>query len=258
MEKITAIGAMIGALEQIVRASELNDKGLFSWPVHRTRYTSNECFPRKQIGKLLEYPNVVAIPHARFLAAARVVFGSPGPKERALLLSVLAAAGAGMHVRHYYGGDGSDEISQITFVVSLLEKAFARDSRAREACLLFMAFQACVSYASSGAIKLVSPVWRDGSAITGILRTQSYGDAWLHALLKRYPPLAVALSWTVIIGELTFPLVLVAPRRIAQAILATSTLFHLANGRFMGLNRFVWAFTGAYPAVAHVSSGLRS
>ncbi len=256
MEKISAVGAMIGALEQIVRSAELDDDGMFSWPIHRTRDQSNQRFPRKQIGKLLEYPNVVAIPHIRFLAAARLLFGSPGPKERALLLTALVATGSGMDLRHHYGGDGSDQMSQITFVASLLEKAFPHDARAREACLRFVAFQTCVSYVSAGTVKLVSPVWRDGSAVTGIFRTDAYGDAALHGLLKRYPDLAVVLAWTVILGELSFPLVLFAPRWVAEGVLATGAVFHLANGKFMGLNRFVWAFSGTYPAVAYVSRAL--
>lgn len=258
VERITAIGAMLGALEQIVRSSELNDDGLFSWALHRNRHESAERFPWKQLGKLLEYPNVVAIPHARLLAAARLVFGSPGPKERAVCLAVLTATGVGMNVRHHYGSDGSDQMSQITFAASLMEKAFPRDSRARDACLSFIAFQTCLSYVSAGTVKLISPVWRNGSAITGIFRTHSYGDATLNALIKRYPALSVTLAWAVILGELSFPLVLIAPRQVAQAMLATSTAFHLANGRFMGLNRFIWAFSGTYPAVAAVSRALRS
>lgn len=54
-----------------------------------------------------------------------------------------------MNARHHYGNDGSDQMAQVTFTVSLLAKAFPNDSRAREACLRFVAFQACVSYASS-------------------------------------------------------------------------------------------------------------
>ncbi len=69
IERISAIGAMIGAMERIVRSSDLNDQGIFSWPLHRTRYEANKRFPRKQIGKPLAHPNVVAIPHARLRAA---------------------------------------------------------------------------------------------------------------------------------------------------------------------------------------------
>ncbi|WP_326584639.1 hypothetical protein OG889_40365 [Streptomyces sp. NBC_00481] len=258
MEKLTAVGAAIGALEQIARSRELDDKGIFAWPLHRTRYRSSGSFPQKQLLGILKYPNVVAIPSARLLAAGRLLLGNPGQRERALLLAVLTAGGVGMNARHHYGNDGSDQMAQVTFTVSLLAKAFPNDSRAREACLRFVAFQACVSYASAGTVKLVSPMWRNGSAVTGIFRTQSYGDATIYELLKRYPALSVALAWTVILGELAFPLVLVAPRPVARGMLAMGTVFHLANGKFMGLNRFIWAFSGTYPAVAHVSRALPS
>lgn len=184
MEKLTAVGSVIGALELIARSQDLDDKGIFSWPLHRTLHPSRGRFPKKQLFGLLEYPNVVAVHYARLLAAGRLLLGDPGQPERALVLGVLTASIAGMNTRHRYGSDDSDQMAQATFMASLPARAFPNDSRARKACLRFVAFQACVSYASAGTVKLVSPMWRNGSAVTGIFRTQSYGDATIHALLK--------------------------------------------------------------------------
>lgn len=257
IEKIGAMGALIGALEQLARMSVLGDDGIFSWSVNQTRFRGIERFPLKQVSKLLDYPQVIVIPQVRLTAAARMLSGRPSSKERALLLSALIGTAAGMQVRQRYGYDGSDNISLVTFLVATVEKAFPGDRRAREACIRFIAFQACVAYVASGAIKLMSPVWRNGSAITGISRTRIYGDKRLYRLLRLHPAVPRTVAWGVILGELTFPLVLVAPRPVARGILGMGVLFHLANGRFMGLNRFFWAFTATYPAVAHVSRSLR-
>ncbi|MER5465486.1 hypothetical protein ABT010_33315 [Streptomyces sp. NPDC002668] len=115
-----------------------------------------------------------------------------------------------------------------------------------------------MAYAASGAIKLMSPVWRDGSAITGIFRTRTYGGEGLYRLLNLHPAIPRIVAWSVVLGELTFPLVLVAPKPVARGILGMGVLFHLSIGRFMGLNRFFWAFTATCPAVAYVSRSLRS
>ncbi|WP_344637248.1 hypothetical protein [Kitasatospora cystarginea] len=257
IEKIGAMGALIGALEQLATTSALANDGIFSWSVNQTRFRGIERFPMKYVSKLLDYPRVIAIPQVRLTAAARMLLGRPGSSERALLLFVLTGTAAGMQVRQCYGYDGSDNISLITFLVAAIEKAFPGDYQAREACIRFIAFQSCVAYAAAGAVKLVSPIWRDGSAITGIFRTSVYGDKGLYRLLCLHPAVPRIVAWSVILGELTFPLVLVAPKPVARGILGMGVLFHLANGRFMGLNRFFWAFTATYPAVAHVSRSLR-
>ncbi|MFJ3794051.1 hypothetical protein [Kitasatospora sp. NPDC090091] len=257
IEKIGAMGALIGALEQLAVPSTLGDDGIFSWTVNRTRFRRIDRFPLTYLSKVLEYPRVLVIPRVRLAAAARMLLGHPGGGERALLLFALTGTAAGMQVRQYYGFDGSDNISLVTFLVATAAKAFPGDDRAREACLRFIAFHACVAYTAAGAVKLVSPVWRDGSAITGILRTRVYGDRGLYRLVRRRPALARTVAWGVILGELTFPLVLVAPKPVARGILGAGVVFHLANGRYMGLNRFLWAFTATYPAIAHVSRSLR-
>ncbi|MEU1276443.1 hypothetical protein [Streptomyces sp. NPDC005799] len=258
IERITAVGAAIGALEQIVCSETLSDTGFYSWSIHQDRYEISNHLAQNLVDKLLKYPNVVALLHVRLAAAVRLAVGRPGPVEHTLLLLALAMTASAMRKRHPYGHDGSDQISQLTFAVSLLARAFPNDKVAKDTCLRFIAFHTSLSYAVSGAVKLVSPVWRDGSAISGIFRTRAYGDPSMHNLLREHPNLAPMLAWAVIVGELSFPLVLVARAPIAKGILAMSLAFHLVNGRLMGLNRFVWAFAGTYPAVSYAARSMRS
>lgn len=49
--------------------------------------------------------------------------------------------------------------------------------------------------------------------------------------------------------EIAFPLVLVVPKPLIIALLFTGVAFHLSCAIIMGLDRFVWAFCGCYPAV---------
>jgi hypothetical protein len=51
--------------------------------------------------------------------------------------------------------------------------------------------------------------------------------------------------------ESTFPLVLIVPRPVAYAMVASGVLFHLSNGFLMGLNDFFWLFVAAYPALLY-------
>lgn len=256
VERITAVGVLIGALEDLVSRTSFDDRGTFAWPVHRSAIPTIDSAPMRALDRALAYPTVLALPLLRALIAGRLLTGRPGHTERAVLLSTLTATAAVQHLRHNTGRDGSDHISFINMAVSALANMFAGDPRAREICAQFLAFQSCVSYATSGAVKVVSPTWLSGRAATGVFRTECYGDRDMYRFLKLHPLLPKLMSWGVIAGELVFPAVMVAPKPLARAMLAAGVGFHLANGRFMGLNRFLWGFCGTYPAVAHVSRAL--
>ncbi|MER6563277.1 hypothetical protein ABT300_37245 [Streptomyces sp. NPDC001027] len=256
VERLNAVCVLIGALEELSRSSENRDNGVFSWEMLREQFPDRSPWKTQVLDQLFSYPAVMGIPAVRGLAAARLLLGRPGPTERMLLDGVLVAAASLSNVHTHYGGDGSDHHSYVGLATAFLARLFPNDARAQRVCLKYLSFQTCLSYAVSGAVKVASPQWRSGRAITGIMRTGTYGDGWLYELTKRYPTIRVLMAWMVILGELSFPLVLVAPKPVARAMLASSTVFHLANGRFMGLNRFVWGFTGSYPAVAYMSRGM--
>jgi hypothetical protein len=252
VEKIAAVTTALTALEYLGKASMLNDDGMFSWKINRTSF-DDKAKAVRMLAPLFEYPRVLAFPQAGLLASARLIFGRPGHKERALLLSVILGSAAAMNAHHRYGNDGSDQMSFITLTAAAIAKLFPNDERAEEAILRFIAFQANLGYAASGAIKLASRTWRSGRAITGVFRTQTFGDKWFYEMSKLHPAIPKLIAWAVIAGELSFPLTLISPKPVARTILGITHVFHIANARFMGLNRFVWAFGATYPAIAHIT-----
>jgi hypothetical protein len=255
VEKIAVLTSAIASLEQLAGRRFLDDTGPYSWRINRTVLERSNSRIRFLL-PLLGYPQVLAMPTARLLAAVRLLAGHPGPKERALLVATVLGTSAAMTVHHHAGSDGADQVSFMTLLTTLLAKAFPHDERAKRACLQMIAFQSCLSYSASGAIKLSSPTWRSGRAISGIFRTATFGDEWFYRVTKVHPMIPKVLAWSVILGETLFPLVLVAPKPAARGILGAMGTFHLANSRFMGLNRFPFAFTATYPAVAYVSKEL--
>ena len=255
VEKIAVMTSAIASLEQLAGRRYLDDTGPYSWRINRTKLERSRS-PVRFIAPLLGYPQVLAVPTTRLLAAVRLLAGSPGPKERALLVATVLGTSAAMNVHHHQGTDGADQVSFMTLLTTLLARAFPHDERAKRACLQMIAFQSCLSYSASGAIKLASPTWRSGRAITGVFRTATFGDEWFYRMTKVHPMIPKALAWSVIVGETLFPLVLVAPKPAARGILGLMGTFHLANSRFMGLNRFPFAFASTYPAVAYVSKEL--
>jgi hypothetical protein len=252
VEKIAVLTSAIAAVEHLAGRRYLDESGPYPWRINRTRLEHGES-PLRTIAPLMEYPRVLAIPTTRLLAAMRLLLGNPGHKERTLLLATVLGTSAAMQIHHHQGSDGADQTSFIALLTALLAKAFPHDERAKRACLQMIAFQSCLSYSASGAIKLSSPTWRSGRAITGIFRTMTFGDEDFYRFAKLHPAIPKVIAWSAILGETLFPLVLVTPKPVSRGILAGMGLFHLANSRFMGLNRFPFAFASTYPAVAYVA-----
>lgn len=255
-EVLTSVGQLIGALEQLSASAELGPGGFLAWDVGRLGLPPSWAPAAGNLDRFFGHPQVLGIVASRGLAGLGLLMPGAGRPARAVLSAAMCLTAYGLQARARYGFDGSDPLAFVTYACSVLEKTFGEDRRAREAVVAFLAAQACLSYATSGVSKLVSPVWRDGSAIPRIFRTETLGDAFLHRVVRDRPWLAKTLAWSTIAGELSFPLVLVAPPPVARAILAAGAAFHLGNARLMGLNRFVWSYCATYPAVAHVSRSL--
>jgi hypothetical protein len=160
--------------------------------------------------------------------------------------------------RHPVGADGSDQMFSLLLVTLAIATSLAGNPIVLHACLWFTALQAALAYASSGVAKLVSPMWRSGYALFRIVCTETYGAKWAATLLQGRPQLCRFLSWSVIVLEMLFPLVLLLPAPYALVALALPLAFHVGCAVVMGLNSFIWAFPATYPAVIFCAAQLRS
>lgn len=256
MERITAVGTVLSALEALSRPDMLRKDGLFCWDVQRTRSARFDKEPLKTLLSVFDYPAVTGIHAARLASAVRLLFGDADRKSRTGHTAALAGSTYALGVRTHYGADGSDHMAILSYAATTLEKVFPDDPRVRKACLWFVAAEVCLSYTTAGLAKAASPLWRNGHAMPGIFRTRTYGHRWLGKVCKEHPNFARAMCWSVILAETLWPLVLFAPAEVAWPLLLLGLAFHLGNAHFMGLNRFLWAFAGSYPAVIAVSRHL--
>ncbi|MGW3956788.1 hypothetical protein ACWEKM_39150 [Streptomyces sp. NPDC004752] len=260
VERMTAVGAVIGSLEQLSGKGRRSREETLPWRITKTRLRRLNRGRGRRFGELLVAPprdQVAAV--VKLAAGTRLLIGSPGHVERAILLTVLASTGVINHIRvGGFGMDGSDHLATVTFTTALLDKVAGDNTSDRKAVLYSLASQSALAYCTSGLVKLTSPTWRSGEAITGVLRTRTYGDRNLFTLVQARPAVAKTMAWSVILTETLFPFVLVLPPRAARACFVAGVVFHLANGRSMGLNRFLWAFTATYPAVDFARSELRA
>lgn len=140
------------------------------------------------------------------------------------------------------------QAKRVLVTTMLVAPAFPGDSRlALGAC--FIAAQAVLAYSTSGIAKLISPVWRDGTGLAGVLSTVDHGTPAVGLWLRRHSSLSKLASWVTIGFECTFIIVLVLPTQLGAGLLALGVMFHAGCAVLMGLNSFLWAFPATYPCV---------
>jgi hypothetical protein len=245
---VGALGVIVGSLERLRHPRLLADGALVSWPVATAsnRLLAGRAF-RRTVGRLLDYPTVLVLVGICLACAVALVVGI-GPGLAAVAAVVVAATYVLLGMRSRFGGDGADQMTILLFTSLALAFAVGQE-RAAALVLWFIAAQAALSYVTAGIAKLVSPMWRDGSALRGIMGTSSYGHPWAARFLAARPRLATAASWSVITVECLFPLALLGIRPLTWALVGCGVLFHLGTAILMRLNTFFAAFVATYPAV---------
>lgn len=249
-ELLFALSLAIQTLEYLRMGKYTADEAFWSWPIQRAD-----------------------IPNASVRAWLDVLF-QPRCHQWHLLLrllgsAVLALQGASLPLvvflfvgnllilirwRGAFNG-GSDFMTLVVLtglLISQVVGAFGNVQLGWQAGFWYIAIQAITSYFMSGAVKLLRPEWRNGSAMTIFLNGAIYGPlSATHSL--RHPWLAMVGSWGFIVWEILFPLSLLEPR-LAAVFCAVAALFHFLVFWFFGLNRFFWAWVCAFPAIIWCSA----
>lgn len=151
---------------------------------------------------------------------------------------------------HRYQGPyngGSDKMTLL--IVTCLGLAhLAPQPLGAELAIAYLAVQLVLSYLVSGWIKVLNPDWRRGRALRDVFAVSAYPVSERLRDWADRKGMMRAASWGVIGFELAFPLSLLHPLGLVLA-LSLAACFHVANAFLFGLNRFVWVWISAYPAL---------
>jgi hypothetical protein len=182
-------------------------------------------------------------------AAMVVIVEGTGTSAGIVAALICLVANGYLRSRRQIGGSGAEQLTFIVLVTFGLVLLAGGTDGARRLGDAFIAAEVALAYFAAGVAKAASPIWRKGAAMTGILSTEGYGIPGVAKLLAAHPEIDKLLCWSVIGWEIAFPLVLVTPKPLMIALLSAGVVFHVSCAVPMGLNRFVWAFCGCYPAV---------
>lgn len=143
---------------------------------------------------------------------------------------------------------GSDCMSMTVLIGLLIALLESGGAHLQELGFYYVAFHLTMSYFISGYVKFKNESWRQGTALQVILGYSNYSIPACVRALASNPLIIFFTSWFVILWECSFPIVWFN-HALVPYYLIIGVLFHLGNFIFFGLNRFVFAWIAAYPAL---------
>lgn len=253
-----AIGVSIDSLELISDRLQLADGGLYGYPVLATARELTLTGPLATMFRLVfSYPAVLSLPAVQLAAAAlllvaAVVRAPPLIVPAGIAVLVILAARLLLVLRSPMSRDAGDSM---TFVVctGVAVCLLVSNQSAQNLALYYIASQLLLSYIVAGTAKAVSPTWRSGDAIPGVLNTIGHGSPTVGVFLKRHASLSRALCWSVVMFECSAVALLFLGTPGAIVIIAAGLCFHISIAALMGINSFVWSFGATYPALLQLA-----
>ena len=250
---LLAAWSLLSAAEWFSNLHLFRPGGLLSWNILRLRPA---LISSPAIRPYIHSQTVViSVLLCRVVAAFALLTPYSSPMDFPCSVMILLSCFY-MSRRTWLGGDGSDQMGMVIAVgVVIMSVGMVLNDNNLALCgVLAIAGQATLAYFAAGAAKLASPVWRNGSALMGVMNTQSYGHLSAVYFGEQHPRFCSFVCWMTILTETLFPLILLAPPALVAAALLCFAAFHLSNAYFMGLNAFVWPFLATYPSVIVMNS----
>ncbi|MFD1845833.1 alpha/beta fold hydrolase [Arthrobacter flavus] len=254
-ERLGAVTAMLSSLEALASPRDTGRGQLNDW--HTVRGVLSERSPfLTQVLDQLDSNRADRAFHAVRCAMGGFIL-LPGQSTairnvRTAASLGLVAAGMLSQVRSRYGSDGSDQaslqVNAATAVARLMPSA-----RVVDATLWYIALQGVMSYAASGWVKLLGRPWRQGTALSGVMRTSTYGHDGAWRFLQKHPKFEHIATAGLLVFESAYPLVYLAGPRVGALVSLSAMSFHVLNGVVMGLGRFVWGFAAFHPAILYTT-----
>lgn len=143
---------------------------------------------------------------------------------------------------------GSDYMTFIVLFASTVYAIFPKSEFAMNFCFWYVGLQLVLSYFVAGVVKIKNKKWRNGVALNEFLNQTNYSIPDFFKKISNNFRLIFSASWFVMIFECLFPLVFLSSK-LAISMLIVAFTFHVMNYFVFGLNRFVFSWLAAYPAL---------
>lgn len=247
VSRILAFALFWQSIEFVKLKDQISENGIWRWSELRTEIQFLPSFALNFLDFIMPEKKFIHLMKGRMLATI-LLFIIP---HSTLLLAFLFTTSFLITIRWRgsFNG-GSDYMSLITLLILLIgsinEKWIAGS-------LWYLSIQVILSYFLAGIHKAKKAKWQRGEAAADFISAPHYqAPTFLIRALEK-TSISKIFSWSVLLFELVFPLVLVTP----SPFLIAGVLFHLSNFAIFGLNRFFWVWMATYPALFFCASSLK-
>lgn len=246
-QRALALAVVLQMLELLSARTAFSERGVWSFDVLRVEHQALPALLRWLYAWILPYRAFVLLLSVQLSSAlALLAFG----RQELLLPMWFIQVAICVRFRGSYNG-GSDYMTVLISFALGLSSVAPQHALLRHACLLYIAVQLTLSYVISGLAKLKEAAWRDGSALAAFVAQSPYPLA--HWLTRHRTPARQLIGAYAAIGfECLFPLAWL-DSRVCLAFLGAGCVFHVVNAFVFGLNRFLFAWLAAYPALLFCS-----
>lgn len=245
---ITGAAIFFQTLELLAIRKSIADTGVWSWQIVQRDFKPLPSPIRAVLERLLSYRAFLLILATRLVLGAAMAFTFNPVVIALVFASTLLIA---LRWRGSFNG-GSDFMNLIVLSALSVASANPGNEKIQAGCLWYIAIQTCTSYFIAGLIKLRQSGWRNGSALSGFIKTTIYSPDPIAMAIGNQRALSALASWGVILFECTFPIALLNAQ-LCILMMGLAFAFHLANFYFFGLNRFVLSWAATYPALLFCS-----
>lgn len=242
MRGLMVFALVLQTLEYVPLRAVVHENGVWRWSLLRRDWHFLPQALRKILDAIMGPRGFDELLGLRLLSALTTLFF---PHPAVFLLLFLTTLLISVRWRGVFNG-GSDYMTIVVLTGLLAASAFPQHVTW---AIGYVAFQLCLSYFVSGVVKLRRSSWRSGVALRGfLLWPVAYEPSTFLKAVTRRPTFCQMLAWGVILFECTFPLAMLNTP-MTTVYMTLGVLFHLANVYIFGLNRFLWVWLAAYPAL---------
>lgn len=241
IEVLFACAFLIQTIEFLFMLPHLSPTGILSWKNLDGEFRGKT---KTFLSLVYGHNGFVTLLTLRLLTAVYLV------AESNLILTVVALILHLLVLIRFKGNFNGGSDFMITQILLGLLLYYLLPARMSSLGLWYIGVQLLNSYFIAGIIKIKNPDWRSGRAVRGFLQTTTYAVRPHLKFLTERRFLALMFSWTVMAWEICFPLSLL-DLKLTLILLGLGLFFHLGVWYTFGLNRFIFSWLSAYPALIY-------
>lgn len=250
IRSILACSLLIQSFEMLSIAKSITPEHPWSW---------QNSFPSFQHKKGLIYQSLRILFENKFssliMAQIFLVILLPFFNSPLLILSLsLSALLINVRFRGVFNG-GSDYMTMVTLLGLLASSIILENDLPSRWGLYYIGIQCILSYFIAGVVKIKNSTWRNGQALKIFISSTNYAVPAKIKQIAHSNILLIAASWFVMMWECLFPLCWLWPKT-TPFFLGIAFVFHIGNFICFGINRFVFAWLAAYPAVLYCTNSI--